>query len=257
MKSSLPLILALLLTSSTAGATTLISESWESGWGSWGHKYGGADIVSDTTAPHSSNSLRINIDYDMVGNSPEIIGKEFSAQDEIWVQFYIKFSSNYQWPSIHDKLVFLTTPSNNFYIGLMWGNSFGLGSQISWGPGSQNWNQSGGPSIKQNTWYKVVFHGVANTPGRADGIGQLWINDQLAINASNVPYRNVGESCFNKILLENVFGGPAGARSGFPKYTWYDSVIVQTTPISGGAIPPPSPSLSPKIPVPPSTVVIN
>lgn len=255
MKRYLPLILALFLIPFTANGSTIVSGSFENGMSPFGGPYyGGADVVSDATAPDGTHSLRFTIPQDMLGNSPDIIPYTFpSAQDEIWVQFYIKFSSNYQWPSIHDKLVFLTTPSNNFYIGMMWGNSLALGSQITWGPGSQNWYQSGGPSIKTNTWYKVVFHGVANTPGQTNGIGQLWLNDTLIIDAKNIPYRNVGEACFRNIMLENVFGGPAGKRTGFPMYNWYDSVIVQTTPISGGVLP----TSSPKMPAPPSALGIN
>lgn len=257
MKRYLPLILALLLVPFTANGSTLVSGSFESGMSPFGGPYYGssAAVVSDSTAPDGTHSLRFTIPTDMLGNSPDIINYSWSAQNEIWVQFYVKFSSNYQWPPIADKLVFLPCEGNAFYIGLMWGNQIEISSQITWGPGSQNWYQSGGPSITQNTWYKVVFHGVANTPGQTNGIGQLWLNDALVINVSNIPYRNVGGSAFGGIMLENVFGGPAGQRSGFPMYTWFDSVIVQTTPISGGVLPPPPPS--PKKPAPPSTLIIN
>jgi hypothetical protein len=264
MKRYLVLFLALLLVPCTGHAATLVSGSFESGMSPFGGPYYGSDAspISDSTAPNGTHSLQFKIPYDMLGNSPDIIDYNWAAQDEIWVQFYLKFSSNYAWPSIHDKLVFLPIGSNNFYIGLIWGSQLGIASQITWGPGSQNWTQSSGPFPTRGGWQKVVFHGVANTPGQSNGVGQLWLNDTLIINVSNIPYRNVGESGFSRIMLENVFGGPAGARSGFPMYTYYDSVIVQTTPITGGAVPPPpapapAPAPAPKIPTAPSPITVK
>jgi hypothetical protein len=61
-------------------------------------------------------------------------------------------------------------------------------------PISENWYSDVG--LRYGQWDKVVFHGVINTPGVKDGVGQLWINDALVINASTIPYRNVGQDGF-------------------------------------------------------------
>ena len=249
MKRYLPLILALLLVPFTANGSTLLSGSFENGMSPFGGPhYGGAEVVSDSTAPDGTHSLRINIRGDMGGNSPDIIDASWSSQNEIWVQFYIKFSDNYQWPSIQDKFVFLPLQGNNFFIGSQWGNQVCLCTQVDWGQGSTCW---GGGGWSKGGWHKVVFHGIANSG--TSGVGQVWVDDTLVINANNVNFRqNSGDGAFTGIMLENVFGGPLGVRSGFPKYTWYDSVIVQTTPFGGGVPSPPS-----KIPAAPSTLIIN
>jgi len=259
MKRYLPLILALLLFPITAIGSTLVSGSFESGMAPFGGPYyGGAEIVSDSTAPDGTHSLRFNIRED-TGNSPDIIDGTWSAQNEIWAQMYIKLSSNYTFPKIADKFIFFPTGTspwtNGFYIGLMFGKNLSLCSQIAWGPGSQNWYSVVG--LTPGTWHKLTFHGVANTPGQLDGVGQLWLDDKLIIDVSNIPYRNTGGVGFGGMLLENVFGGPAGTRTNYPYYTYYDSVIVQTTPFTGGVPSPPPPSPSPKIPAPPSTLIIK
>lgn len=252
MKSYLPLVLALLLFPFTANGGTLVSGSFENGISPFNGPFYSppAQAISDSTAPDGTKSLQFTIPSEMGGNSPDIIDANWSSQDEIWVQFYIKFSSNYQWPSIQDKFVFLPLQGNNFYIGAQWGNQVSMCTQVSWGQGSTCW---GGGGWNKGVWQKVVFHGKANSG--TSGVGQVWVNDTLVINASNVNFRqNSGDGAFSGIKLENVFG--SGSRSGFPMYTYYDAVTVQTTPITGG-VPEPAPAPAPKIPAAPSTLIIN
>src|SRR4030067_687917 len=210
--STIHVILAImfLVFPSYAVSAVLFSGSFENGMTPFGGPYyGGASVVTDGTAPDGTHSLRFSIPGEMGGNSPDIIDGHWSSQNEIWVQVYIKFSSNYQWPSIQDKFIFLPLQGNNFYIGAQWGNQVSMCTQVLWGQGSTCW---GGGGWTAGRWHKVVFHGIANSG--TNGVGQVWVDDTLVINASNVNFlEHAGDTAFDGILLENVYG--SGSRTGY------------------------------------------
>jgi hypothetical protein len=97
MKKLLALILLLFPVS--LHATVIVQGSFESGITPFVSNYGGATVVSDSTAPNGTHSLMFTFPTGFpAGYSPDIvtpIGENFSQQyNEVYVQFYLKYSSN-------------------------------------------------------------------------------------------------------------------------------------------------------------------
>lgn len=203
--------------------TVLLTENWESGWNGWSHDYGMAEIVS---GGRSGNALRYTLNNgDDTGNSPDIVSKTFSEQSEVWGQFYVKHSSNWEWPSITDKYVFLWTAVSNYnaFLGTWWGNNLAFESQT-----PESYIVYGG-AFSINAWDKVTFHAIAGSAGSNNGTMVVWVNDALVINVSDVPWRPAGSGNFITIALTMVWGGPQNTRTNGPYYIWYDDIIIGTT----------------------------
>lgn len=224
--------LFLLLFAIPVHATVLVpNESWEAGWGTWNHNYNMAEIVTDVDAHSGTHSLRYTLNNGSdTGNSPDIVAKAFSSVvDEVWIKYWMKLSSNWGWPSIGDKFVFVWAGTSNNYMGLQWGNNITFSQQTSW-DGSINNMASEPPQMVAGQWHEIVIHGVINTGGVDDGVVQVWLDGTRVVNVSTIQWRNAGQAALRSIGLECVWGGPVGTRTNGPYYVWYDDIQVQTTP---------------------------
>lgn len=251
MRKYLALILALFFMPSIAHATVLLTESWENGWNGWAHDYGQAAIVSEG---RTGNALRFTLKNGAdSGNSPDVVDKTFTESNETWGRFYVKVSSNWEWPSISDKYFFIWGPDYNACILQMWGNQMAFTSQT-----PINYTRYGtlpAAGLTKNAWNEIIYHSIISSPGGSDGTMQMWVNGVKVIDANDVPWRSNSGSAFNRVAFEMVWGGPVGTRKNGPYYVWFDDLTVQTTPFDGSGTPSPEPSS--KTPVSPTKLVIE
>lgn len=62
----------------------------------------------------------------------------------------------------------------------------------------------------QGQWHNVRMRGKMNTPGAADGIYQLWIDDELVVNATNYDFRgSKANVLWDAVLWDTHRGGGA------------------------------------------------
>lgn len=256
-RKSLVLILALWLVPCVVHAGVLINASFEDGMSPFGGPYyGGASIVSDSTAPDGTHSLMFTFPSGLYGGqAPDIINGNFTESNEVWVQYYVKYSSNWVWNSIGNKQIYMLTGAQgsqdmNFFIMAysQWGDTINFSTQQ---PADASLNQtfrSSGWTLTTNAWHKVVIHVSMNTAGMNNGIAQVWVDDILRIDVSNVLYRRSGQSTgFDQFQMTPVFGGGA-ENIPTQQYMWFDYVIVQTTPITGSSSASPDASKTPSSP---------
>jgi hypothetical protein len=83
-------------------------------------------------------------------------------------------------------------------------------------------------------WFSVEGHIKLNSPGKADGIFEFWINDTLQVRKSNLNWHgswnaNPGKYQLNVIMLENYW------NSGSPvnQERYFDNFVISTKRIGG------------------------
>jgi hypothetical protein len=77
-------------------------------------------------------------------------------------------------------------------------------------------------------WICIEAHLKLNTPGKADGVGQLWVDGVLDAERTGMDYRSTYEEhAINAVFLEAYWND--GAPTDL--YRWYDDFVVSTKPI--------------------------
>ncbi len=88
-------------------------------------------------------------------------------------------------------------------------------------------------------WICVEARLKLNTPGKADGVGQLWVDGVLDAERTNMDYRGAYEErTINAVMLEAYWND----GSPVDQYRWYDDFVVSTKPI-GPVTAPATPTL--------------
>jgi len=73
-----------------------------------------------------------------------------------------------------------------------------------------------------------------NTPGQYNGIGRIWLNDALVVNASDIMWLNAGN--FGGVAdfrITPLWGGGGPDTVMETQYMYFDHVILQTGPFKG------------------------
>lgn len=148
-----------------------------------------------------------------VGDYYSLPGAPNTKLTEIWMTMYTKLGpSNYHLPVDSQKIfIFNYTDGTNsqrtYQIYAFWGDDGVLVvDRADWTGGGtftpidQNTNL---PAYEwePDTWVKLKIHVKNNTSGNSDGVVQLWINDVLKINRSNVNINGTSEDGIGKIIL--------------------------------------------------------
>jgi hypothetical protein len=215
---------------------------------------GGATIVpSDSPEGGSMLQFRFPVGIRDGSDPANVFYVSSEALPETYLQFYHKYSSNYTYHPIANKLVYFYSPSGNrdslglFSVGYddlayyVWGNNQDI-TVYNLGFGRP---QLGG-------WYKYNIHTKVNSsPGAHDGILQIWVNDVLKLNRSDIMWFAAGTTVtgWGQIDMAPAYGGEGGANPVL-SYSYYDDFIISTTPISTGLPPTPiSTGLPPNHPI--------
>lgn len=168
--------------------------------------------------------------------------------EEVWLRFYNKFESGVQWPNRSHKMAIL-----NLTDGVTWTRYYQVFVYVA--PNGEysitnsflaNWRffglvqNVGTPArVQFDRWEKFKLYVRLNTPGVANGIVRLWINDQLKAEHTTVNIRESTNYGVNKLNL-STYATDTSPNNGVQ---WFDSFIVSTTdPDAGQATPPNAPT---------------
>ena len=213
--------------------------SFEGSWDGFRPNYGGADIYRDPTAQDGDYSLRFTFPAGMEsGIAPDIVYTTFPAEDELFIRFYFKLSANFQWHPITQKLIYFHCGQVDFgdtnhvlSVG-HWDHAVSLVTQHNRGSemDEQVFHRGNVSMITKNVWHKIVMRLVINKPGQHDGIAQIWLNDQLAIDQSDVMWLIAGDhGGWIDFNFTPVFGG-GGPNVTQTMYLYFDNLIIQNCP---------------------------
>ena len=245
--------LILLLLPATALATFPIDWNWNSIGGGWGclsrprcatGGHVGECFAAEFTSGTPDPSYALKITYPegyAVGGEPAACWNNFgSPKNEIYGQFHFKYSTGYTWNAIQNKLVIIQVGPGAQWAGdiiAVQRSSHKMAFQTQYAETINYYSNTGyDPTIYDGQWYKITWRQVINTPGVANGIFQMWINDTLAMNYSTVKFRasTEGSMAFYELSIVPVYGGMTGIPKPAGEYLWFGRTIVQSTPIGGG-----------------------
>ena len=222
MRINIILVLILLFIPSYSYSWTSITHwnsSNENGWYTW--ESAGTTTANITLTPAQPDgyptTLRITTPAGMTSNAgQQIAGASiaFDSEDEMWAQYYVYYPSDYTWHPIAEKISGWDWPSNTTNnLLLVWGEeNLLMAPQLGWTKYIEFTSNTGyNPYQTKNHWYKFKEYVKMNTAGQFNGVYQLWVDDRMVMNYSNVPYRNTGDkSGFTKFVELLVWGGQGG-----------------------------------------------
>ena len=83
-------------------------------------------------------------------------------------------------------------------------------------------------SEESGYWVLVESRAKLNTPGKSDGINQLWIDGRLEVDRRNLNFRgSYTDHGINAVFLESYWNDGAVKEEG----RWYDNFVISTEPI--------------------------
>jgi uncharacterized protein YjdB len=190
----------------------------ESDWGFWDELYPNSTIlVSDPTAPRSSPNVVQMIYKPQLpgGSSPASVGKTLSQKQIIYVLFSMKLSSNYQGHNsgVNKKLHFFTKGGRNTAIFNIRGGGSGtlvpgfllqgLAMPLTFTPfggssfTSTEQNLDANPNVCKTIrgqWHTYEMVLTNNTPGVADGRGEIWMDGVKCVDVSGIGFVGSGQN---------------------------------------------------------------
>lgn len=215
------------------------------------------EVASDSTTPDPSTVLKLTYPKGFENGSyaakcwnipPQGVLKEY------WIQYLVKYSSNYNFHPVVDKQSYFMTDypggyRNNYFIG-RWGD----GHIVLENQGAENRNYFSNtgynPTFQAGQWYKVTHHFKVNTVGQNNGIAEIWIDDQLVMSYSNLKVIDSNNTGIAEWQIAPVYGGMSGTFKPSEDYQYYDLTIFSTGPIG-------VPSSTVKSPMSPSRLQIQ
>ena len=232
--------LGLLAFVNVAQAAVITTVEWESKPGApW--SYGSAQTDIDCAMPPSPSggcAFRITYPAGTYSTSFSAGRTEFSFGGnplEVYLGAWMRYSDPFTFHPIGHKVNFfiLTGPNpgcRNIATGYGY-DKLGGAPQICWGIGTKSYSQnvrSWDHHAHLGEWHWYEMRVKVNTPGLADGIMQVWIDDLLYIDYSNVPFRDVGDNAgWGTIQHTGEWGGGGGTitQTG---YWWIDHTVLST-----------------------------
>lgn len=260
-------VLLVILIAGTGSATEVTlphTQNWNT-LSPWTKVYSGGELDGTQSAPGSaSSSFKFTYPSGMPGGSaPDKIWVSiFPTQSEFWTQYYFKYSSNFYFHPGDNKQAYwsISGSKTNYYV-----SAEGQTPKMrmvfqrtgSDGKAGARYSNTGfNPTIQRNTWYKLKTHVVLNTGGSANGVFQMWINDQLVMDYDDISYlvgSDVGKEV-GSMEYTPVFGGGSDQTKPATDFFWVDYTIISGSPSGSGTSPPPP--NSGMIPSPPSKMQI-
>ena len=224
----------------SASAETITTNSWDSlavqGW-----NYSANKPVPDgsTDTPDAPNALRFTYPRGDDGSGAGSANYETLNEAEFWYGYWFKFSPNFQWHTIDNKLTYVwngnaRSTDGNWYVSVRGNRTLSMVNQISWGP-FQRFNPNTGldPEIQAGQWYWLEVHARQNTPGKYDGLFELRLDSELVMRHTNVAYRSAAQAGvrFGKFQYAPIWGGNIGLVHEQTDFLWVDFTVISTSPI--------------------------
>jgi hypothetical protein len=158
--------------------------------------------------------------------------------EEAWLSLYSKFDSGLSWPAEGHKTVILNLTDGvvsqrryQVVIHILNGEYVIMHTDIgNWRFYNRYQNIGTPATVRFNQWDKLKLHVRLNTPGQANGVIQLWVNDVLKADHRDVNIRFDTAYGMNKLIL-STYATPASPSNGMQ---WHDTVRLQLTDPDGG-----------------------
>ena len=95
------------------------------------------------------------------------------------------------------------------------------------------WNIGGQRTFVPGQWVQVEHRFVMNTPTQHDGIVQAWWNGSLALERTDIRFRDVSTFAIDVFYFSTFFGGSTSDWAALKdEYTYFDDFVISTGPIS-------------------------
>lgn len=132
-------------------------------------------------------------------------------------------------------LITLSRDTRQYFVeNLMWNADGSFGRTVS----ALTQNTANRPQLRPGQWDQLKLRMKPNTPGKNDGIIQLWVNGQLTMDYKNVPMRE--NTSFNpNVLIMSNYTYAGGTQ-------WWDDFYLSETDPDAGQVAD-SPPMAPQI----------
>jgi hypothetical protein len=256
-------VFALAAASAAHAATGLpFRSSFETGnWSEW---HGGLDatlVVTNEQASAGSYSARSTMTLGTTsdnykeyrfGDHPTVRGTPVTEQTGVWLTFDSKFDTGFRWATqsnLHKiailnfedengrrryQIIINVIPSNGEYFMelLKWNADRSFNRAIN----GLNQNRNGSPTtVRMGQWDKFKMFVKPNTPGQANGIVRVWINDVLKVENTASVLREDTNYMPNKLILSNYAMDPTVDG----RQRWDNFYLGETEPASSATRPNP------------------
>lgn len=249
LANTLVTALGLLALVNVAQAAVITTVEWESKPGEpWSYTSGRPNI--DCVVPPSpAGGCALRFEYPAGTYSTSFGGGRAEYQisgqpTDLYIGAWVRYSSPFQFHPVGQKVNFFILQGGANCRNVAFGFSNGTYSatpQICWGGGTYNnyankssWDKT----AHLNEWHWYEQRIKLNTPGGADGIAEMWIDDVLHLQYFNLRYRAVGDNAGHGSMQHTAEYGGGGSVVNQNQYWWVDHTVISTTRIGrpGGAI---------------------
>lgn len=165
--------------------------------------------------------------------------------EEVWLRFYSRFDPGITWPNRSQKLAILnltdgvtSTRHYQVFIFIRPNGDYAVDHSyfVKWQFFGLLQNVGAIVQPRLGQWDKIKLRVRLNTPGVADGVVQMWVNDELKISHESVNIRESTAYGINKLNLSS-YSTQAGQSAGFQ---WWDSFVLATQDPDGTVPRPPT-----------------
>lgn len=149
-----------------------------------------------------------------------------SAQDEVWVRWYERYQSGFQWGASTDvKSLYFKATGSNPYVGYQYGNyrMYWGGSLGPWPAGAAGgWDDVYG-TASDGTWHCFEVYMKMDTNG-ANGIGRLWVDGVLVAEETTIDFGTISGWDYFNFLSNQKY-----PDNGEAMYVDFDDMVVYNT----------------------------
>ena len=235
---------ALVLAPTLATAATGLpwSSSFENGgFGEWNASRRGELAIQRTNAADGNYAIRAPMVAGSLNDNylEHHFGDHFRTRldkvEEVYLQFDSRFEDGYRFPSSKEHKLAIFNLTNGVdsqrryqvYISVDAEGRYQVTHSdiATWRFETARQNQGAEAYVRYGQWDKITLRVKLNTPGRADGIIQLWVNGELKLSHSNRNIRHGDDFGLNKLILSSYTTGQNGGNG----VQWWDNWLLQET----------------------------
>ncbi len=176
---------------------------------------------------------------------------------EIYIGHWVKWSSPFDWNPVGTKIDYMTMRDivgpglgrDNFLTMIQNnGTTFTFTQQLWQAPGTQNrYNNRSNVNIQKGQWYWLEIHARLNAVGSSNGFLEIWLDDVLIMQHSDVTYRTTNTTIGN--FQHSPEWGGGGGTINQAQYIWFDHTVLSTTRIGRPGSMPSGDTTAPRSPV--------
>ena len=81
-------------------------------------------------------------------------------------------------------------------------------------------------TLESGVWYQITQRIVMNTPGQADGVLQIWLDDFLVLDQTDLRFRSVADLKIDQLFFSTFFGGGSSWRTSKDEVVYFDDFVI-------------------------------